>query len=61
MISKFKDENGTVYTAVPGYSEEETKHIYDGLLEMIASPGHIGDMFQVRAVYPDQIFVNVRH
>lgn len=46
LISKFKDENGTVYYPLPGYTEEETKHIYDELLEMIATPGHIGDMFQ---------------
>lgn len=46
VINKWKDSNGTVYYTLPGYSSESSKHVYDELLEMLSSPGHIGDMFQ---------------
>ena len=46
LISSWYDENGTLYYTLPDYSEEESKHIYGELLEMLCSPGHIGDMFQ---------------
>jgi len=45
-INSYYDANGTVYYTLPGYTEEASKHIYDELLEMLAVPGHIGDMFQ---------------
>lgn len=46
LISSWYDENGTLYYTLPDYSEEESKHIYAELLDMLCSPGHIGDMFQ---------------
>merc|ERR1711988_130697 len=45
-INSYYDENGTIYYTLPGYTEEASKPIYDELLEMLAVPGHIGDMFQ---------------
>ena len=38
--------NGTILNVLPGYSAEESAAIYDDLLGMLCSPGHIGDMFQ---------------
>ena len=46
LVSSWKDGNGTVYYTLPGYTEEQSHHIYDDLLKMLCSPGHIGDMFQ---------------
>ena len=46
VISSFKDDNGTIYYTLPQYTEEESQVIYDDLLSMLCSPGHIGDMFQ---------------
>ena len=46
LVSSWKDENGTVYYTLPGYSEEQSHHIYDDLLKTLCSVGHIGDMFQ---------------
>lgn len=31
---------------MPGYTEEESRKIYDQLLYLLCSPGHIGTMFQ---------------
>lgn len=46
LINTWYDGNGSVYYTIPGYTEMETKQIHDQLLEMLSSPGHIGDMFQ---------------
>ncbi|KAJ8606643.1 hypothetical protein CTAYLR_008385 [Chrysophaeum taylorii] len=46
QIEKWKDLNGTVLHRLPGYTTEESNHIYDELLDILCSPGHIGDMFQ---------------
>jgi len=46
VINKFYDENGTIYYELPHYTEEQSKLIYDDMLSMLCSPGHIGDMFQ---------------
>lgn len=46
QIQQWKDNNGTVYYTLPGYTTEESRQIYDGLLNILCSPGHIGDMFQ---------------
>lgn len=45
-IDQFYDANGTIYYTLPGYDARESKHIYDSLLKVLCSPGHIGDMFQ---------------
>lgn len=37
---------GKVLYKLPGYTEEETKAIYEQLLYLLCSPGHIGTMFQ---------------
>ncbi|CAN0103275.1 unnamed protein product, partial [Pylaiella littoralis] len=46
LVDSFKDEDGNVYYVLPGYSEDETKEIYEQLLYLLCSPGHIGTMFQ---------------
>ncbi|CBJ26075.1 tyrosinase-like protein 2 [Ectocarpus siliculosus] len=46
LISSFKDENGDVLYTLPGYSEEESTQIYQQLMYLLCSPGHIGTMFQ---------------
>lgn len=46
LIERWKDDNGTVYYTLPGYTTDESRHIYDELLKALCSPGHIGDMFQ---------------
>lgn len=46
LVEAFEDEDGKVYYKLPGYSEEETKAIYEQLLYLLCSPGHIGTMFQ---------------
>ena len=42
----FSRLQGKVYYKLPGYSEEDTKAIYEQLLYLLCSPGHIGTMFQ---------------
>lgn len=37
---------GKVYYKLPGYTDEETTAIYEQLLYLLCSPGHIGSMFQ---------------
>lgn len=37
---------GDILFTLPGYSEEESSHIYQQLLYLLCSPGHIGTMFQ---------------
>jgi len=46
LINTWYDVNGSAYYQLPGYSEMESRKIHDQLLEMLSSPGHIGDMFQ---------------
>eukprot|EP00752_Nemacystus_decipiens_P016248 g14528.t1 len=46
MISRFEDEEGQVLFTLPGYTEEESDRIYEQLLYLLCSPGHIGTMFQ---------------
>lgn len=47
LISKFYNETtGQVMYHLPKHSEEQSRVIFDTLLEMLSSPGHIGDMFQ---------------
>jgi len=46
LISSWYDENGTVYYTLPGYSFDESQHIYKSLLHHLCNPGHIGTMFQ---------------
>ena len=46
IIEQWKDGNGTAYYTLPGYTTTESRHIYDELLKVLCSPGHIGDMFQ---------------
>lgn len=37
---------GKVLYKLPGYTDEETTAIYEQLLYLLCSPGHIGTMFQ---------------
>lgn len=37
---------GNVFYTLPGYNEEESAKIYEQLLYLLCSPGHIGTMFQ---------------
>ena len=37
---------GEVLFTLPGYTEEESDRIYEQLLYLLCSPGHIGTMFQ---------------
>lgn len=47
LIRQWTDAvNGTVTYTLPGYNDVESKHIYDQLLKVLCSPGHIGDMYQ---------------
>mmetsp|Transcript_19158 Transcript_19158/g.24856 ORF Transcript_19158/g.24856 Transcript_19158/m.24856 type:complete len:656 (-) Transcript_19158:256-2223(-) len=46
LISSWKDDNGTIYYTLPGYTEEESLKIYEDLLYLLCDPGHIGDMYQ---------------
>ncbi|CAM9472098.1 unnamed protein product, partial [Hapterophycus canaliculatus] len=46
LIEAFEDEDGNVYYTLPGYTEEESARIYEQLLYLLCSPGHIGTMFQ---------------
>ena len=34
------------YDALPGYSEEETTALYDEIMDVLCTPGYMGDMFQ---------------
>ena len=34
------------YDALPGYSEEDTSAMYQEIIDVLCSPGYIGDMFQ---------------
>lgn len=45
-VFRVLDLQGKVYYKLPGYSEEDTKAIYEQLLYLLCSPGHIGTMFQ---------------
>lgn len=40
------EEDGTITDTVPGYTAEESKVLYEGLLDSLCDPGHLGDMFQ---------------
>ena len=40
------DAGAPRYYTLPGYTALQSRHIYDELLKLLCSPGHIGDMFQ---------------
>jgi len=46
LIDKWLDNDGHVYYTLPGYTANESIAIYDQLLRVLCSPGHVGDMFQ---------------
>ncbi|KAJ8605154.1 hypothetical protein CTAYLR_000502 [Chrysophaeum taylorii] len=46
LIEKWRNDNGTVYYTLPGYSDDQSHRIYDQLLRVLCTPGHIGDMYQ---------------
>lgn len=42
----FVHTQGEVLFTLPGYTDEESDRIYEQLLYLLCSPGHIGTMFQ---------------
>jgi hypothetical protein len=42
----FLDDSGAYKPVIDGYTEAESTHTYNKLLDALLNPGHLGDMFQ---------------